>query len=96
MKGWKEYKIRDISNVVGGGTPRTNNPEFWNGNIPWITPRDLTGYSRRTISKGERSITEKGLKKSSTQLLPKGAVLLTSRAPIGYVAIADNEICTNQ
>ncbi len=95
-RNWKEYKIKDIAEVIGGGTPRTDNPDFWNGDIPWITPRDLTGYSKRYISKGERFISSEGLKGSSTRLLPKGTVLLTSRAPIGYVAIADNEICTNQ
>lgn len=93
---WKEYKIKDIAEVIGGGTPRTDNPDFWNGDIPWITPRDLTGYSKMYISNGERFISSEGLKGSSTRLLPKGTVLLTSRAPIGYVAIADNEICTNQ
>src|SRR5690625_262430 len=96
MRKWKEYKINDIARVVGGGTPRTSNPDYWNGDIPWITPRDLTGYSKMYIDGGERSITSKGLNKSSTQLLPKGTVLLTSRAPIGYVAIAKNNICTNQ
>lgn len=95
-RNWKEYKIKDIAEVIGGGTPRTDNPDFWNGDIPWITPRDLTGYSKMYISNGERFISSEGLKGSSTRLLPKGTVLLTSRAPIGYVAIADNEICTNQ
>jgi type I restriction enzyme S subunit len=61
-----------------------------------LAPRDLTGYSKVYISHGDRFITEKGLKKSSTRLMPKGSVLLTSRAPIGYVVIAENEICTNQ
>ncbi|MEN2436228.1 restriction endonuclease subunit S [Weeksellaceae bacterium A-14] len=95
-KEWKESKIKEIAEVIGGGTPRTDNSDFWNGDIPWITPRDLTGYSKMYISKGERMITNEGLKGSSTRLLPKGTVLLTSRAPIGYVAIAENEICTNQ
>ena len=95
-RNWREYKVKDIAEVIGGGTPRTDNPDFWNGDIPWITPRDLTGYSKMYISKGERLISSEGLKGSSTRLLPKGAVLLTSRAPIGYVAIANNEICTNQ
>lgn len=93
---WKEYKIKEIAEVIGGGTPKTDNPNFWNGYIPWITPRDLTGYSKMYISKGERMISNEGLKGSSARLLPKGTVLLTSRAPIGYVAIAENEICTNQ
>ena len=96
MTNWKHIKLGDISEVIGGGTPSTKNCDFWNGNIPWLTPKDLSGYNKRYISKGERSITEKGLQNSSAKLLPKGAVLLTSRAPIGYLAMAQNEICTNQ
>ncbi|WP_323645015.1 restriction endonuclease subunit S [Aliarcobacter butzleri] len=96
MNSWKECKLGDVAEVIGGGTPSTSNNEFWNGNIPWLTPRDLTGYSKVYISHGERFITESGLKNSSAKLMPKGSVLLTSRAPIGYVVIAENEICTNQ
>lgn len=96
MSSWKECKLGDIAEIKGGGTPSTSNNEFWNGNIPWLTPRDLTGYSKVYISHGERFITESGLKNSSAKLMPKGSVLLTSRAPIGYVVIAKNEICTNQ
>jgi len=93
---WRECKLGEVADIIGGGTPSTSNNEFWNGTIPWLTPRDLTGYSKVYISHGERLITEKGLKNSSARLMPKGTVLLTSRAPIGYVAIAKNEICTNQ
>lgn len=96
MTEWREFKIKDIADVVGGGTPSTAINEYWNGDIPWLTPKDLTGYIRNFISHGERFITKKGLENSSARLLPKGTVLLTSRAPIGYVAIAENEICTNQ
>ena len=96
MSEWKETTIGEIAEVIGGGTPKTSVQEYWEGNIPWLTPRDLTSYYRVQISKGDRSITEEGLKNSSARLLPKGSVLLTSRAPIGYVAIAANEICTNQ
>lgn len=96
MSDWKEYKISEIAEVIGGGTPSTSFVEYWNGSIAWLTPRDLTGYTKIGISRGERNITELGLKSSSTRLLPKGTVLLTSRAPIGYLAIAENEICTNQ
>jgi type I restriction enzyme S subunit len=96
MSEWKEYKISDIAEVIGGGTPKTSNKEYWNGDIPWLTPKDLAGYSKIYISKGERNITSDGLKNSSAKLLPKDTVLLTTRAPIGYVAIAENEIATNQ
>ena len=96
MGEWTEYKIADIADVIGGGTPKTAINEYWNGDIPWLAPRDLTGYEKVYISHGDRFITEDGLRNSSTKLIPKGSVLLTSRAPIGYVAIAQNEICTNQ
>jgi type I restriction enzyme S subunit len=96
MTMWKEYKIKDIAEVVGGGTPSTSNPEFYNGDIPWLTPRDLTGYSKKLIARGERSITELGLDNSSARMVPKNTILLTSRAPIGYLAIAENPVSTNQ
>ena len=89
------YKISDIGEVVGGGTPSTANSNFWGGDIPWISPKDLTGYKSVYISHGENFLTKTGLK-SGTKLLPKGTVLFSSRAPIGYVAIASNPICTNQ
>ena len=95
-KGWKTRKIEDIGEVVGGGTPSTNHTEYWNGTIPWLTPADLASFSDVYISHGESFITEDGLKKSSAQMLPRLTVLLSSRAPIGYVAIAKNELCTNQ
>lgn len=93
---FKEYKIAQIGEVVGGGTPSTSNDEYWDGNIPWITPKDLTGYSSVYISRGESNISETGLNKSGTRLLPENTLLFSSRAPIGYVAIAQNPLCTNQ
>jgi type I restriction enzyme S subunit len=96
MSNWKTYKLGDIAQIIGGGTPSTTKEEYWNGEIGWLTPRDLTGYSFKYISKGERNITEKGLKNSSARLMPEGTVLMTSRAPIGYLAIAGHQLCTNQ
>ena len=93
---WKTYKLSDIGEIIGGGTPSTSKQEYYNGDIPWITPRDLSNHSSMFISKGERSITELGLKNSSAKLMPEGTVLLTSRAPIGYLAISENQVCTNQ
>ena len=95
-KGWEVKTIADIGDVISGGTPSTKNEEYYGGNISWITPKDLSGYDRKFISRGERSITELGLQKSSAKLLPKGTVLFSSRAPIGYVAIASQSVCTNQ
>ena len=97
MDEWVECKISDIGTVVGGATPSTKKPEnYEDGKIAWITPKDLSTFSGRYIERGERNITEVGLKSCSTQLLPKNTVLFSSRAPIGYVAIAANEVCTNQ
>ena len=97
MTEWKECTIADLGMVVGGATPSTKDPENYDGGmIPWITPKDLSNYSDRYISRGERNITEKGLNGCSTQLMPRHSVLFTSRAPIGYIAIANNEVCTNQ
>lgn len=97
MAEWIECKISDIGTVVGGATPSTKKPEnYENGTIAWITPKDLSTFTGRYIQSGERNITEVGLKSCSTQLLPKDTVLFSSRAPIGYVAIAANEVCTNQ
>ncbi|MDP1624441.1 MAG: restriction endonuclease subunit S [bacterium] len=93
---WKKLKVEDVAEVVGGGTPSTSNSDYWGDEIPWLTPRDLSNYPERFIAKGERSISKKGLQNSSARLIPKGSVLLTSRAPIGYLAIAKNEVCTNQ
>ena len=96
MSEWKEYKLGEIAEIVGGGTPTTSNPEYWGGDIPWLSPKDLTGYKKIYISHGERNITESGLMNSSAKMMPKGTVLFSSRAPIGYVAIAKNPVCTNQ
>lgn len=97
MTEWKECTIADIGTVVGGATPSTKDSSNYDGGeIAWITPKDLSNYDDRYISHGERNITEKGLNGCSAQLMPKHSVLFTSRAPIGYVAIADGEVCTNQ
>lgn len=93
---WEWVKIGSITQVISGGTPRTSNGDYYNGEIAWITPKDLSNYRERFISKGFRSITELGLKNSSATLIPKNSVLMSSRAPIGYVAISKNEITTNQ
>ena len=97
MSKWKTCTISDIGTVVGGATPSTKKEEnYLDGTISWITPKDLAGFSGRFISRGERNITEIGLNSCSTQLMPAHTVLFSSRAPIGYVAIAEKEVCTNQ
>lgn len=97
MKEWKECTISDLGEVVGGATPSTKKPEnYENGKIPWITPKDLSTLSGRYIIRGERNITETGLNSCSAKLLPPKTILFSSRAPIGYIAIAANEMSTNQ
>lgn len=97
MTEWIDCKISDIGTVVGGATPSTKKIEnYEGGTIAWITPKDLSTFSGRYIKCGERNITENGLKSCSAQMLPKNTVLFSSRAPIGYVAIAASEVCTNQ
>ena len=96
MSRWKECKLSDLGEIVGGGTPSTKNESYYGGHIAWITPKDLSTLRGRFISRGERNITIEGLKNSAARLLPPNSILFTSRAPIGYVAIAKNEVCTNQ
>ena len=93
---WEWVRLSQIGEIISGGTPKTTNLKYWqNGDIPWITPADMKNVSKY-ISKGARNITKAGLTSSSARLMPKGSVLFSSRAPIGYVAIAENEISTNQ
>ena len=96
MGNWKTVKLSDIGEIVGGATPPTSREEYYNGDIPWITPKDLAGYHERYITRGERNITKEGLDACSVRMMPQNTVLFSPRAPIGYVAIAKNAICTNQ
>ena len=96
MTEWIECTLDSLGEIVGGATPSTKCKDYYGGDIPWITPKDLSSFNGRYISRGERNITEKGLASCSAQMMPKDAVLFTSRAPIGYVAIASQSVCTNQ
>ena len=95
-ESWVWCRLRSLGQIVGGGTPSTTNQSFWNGSIPWLSPADLTGYTKMYISHGKKNITEEGLEKSSATLMPAGSILYSSRAPIGYVVISKNSISTNQ
>ena len=96
-ENWEWVRLGDITSVISGGTPKTNIDTYYlNGTIPWITPKDLSGYKEKYISFGDRNITEEGLNNSSARLMPKNTLLLSSRALIGYVAISNNEVTTNQ
>lgn len=92
-----KYKLSEIGTIVGGGTPATKHSEYYTKNgYSWITPKDLSRYNNMYIFKGERDITKAGLDNSSACLVPKNTVLVSSRAPIGYVAIAGKSLATNQ
>lgn len=96
-EGWKVGRLDEIADVVGGSTPSKAKPEYYTQNgIAWLTPKDLSNHPAVYSSRGEIDITEEGYNSTSTKLMPKGTVLFTSRAPIGYISIAQNDICTNQ
>ena len=94
QNAWEQRKLGEIATIVGGGTPSTKNPEYWDGDINWYSPAEIG--NQIYTEKSERQITELGLKKSSAKLLPVGTVLFTSRAGIGKTAILNKEACTNQ
>ena len=96
-KGWRVGTLNELGDVVGGSTPSKAKPEYYtNDGIAWLTPKDLSISQRKFTSKGEIDITHEGYESCSTKLMPKGSVLFSSRAPIGYITIAKNDICTNQ
>ena len=96
MIEWKTCTLSDLGEIVGGATPSTKDETNYGGDIAWITPKDLSLLKGRYIRYGERNITKKGLRSCSTQMMPPNSVLFSSRAPIGYVAIASGPVCTNQ
>lgn len=96
-EGWKVGRLDEIADVVGGSTPSKAKPEYYTQKgIAWLTPKDLSNHPAVYSSRGEIDITEEGYNSTSTKLMPKGTILFTSRAPIGYISIAQNDICTNQ
>lgn len=97
-EGWGDGVLSDLGTIVGGSTPSKSNPEnFAENGLPWITPKDLSmNAGNKFISKGECDVSAQGAKDASLKTLPEGSVLLSSRAPIGYMAIARNELMTNQ
>lgn len=95
-KGWRVVPIGTVVEAVGGATPSTDEPTFWDGQIPFATPKDMAGLRSPLLLGTERRITERGLARISSGLLPAGTVLLSSRAPIGYLAIAEIPVAVNQ
>ena len=94
---WPECTLSDIGSVIAGGTPSKSKPEYYTDQgIAWITPKDLSVDKSKFISRGENDISELGFSKSSATKMPAGTILFSSRAPIGYIAIAQNEVTTNQ
>ncbi len=90
-----DFTVADVANLCGGGTPSTSSPEYWDGNIQWLTPTEIDS---KYVHSSRRTITKEGVKNSSAKLLPKGALLLTTRATIGACSIHlyDGDVCTNQ
>ena len=95
-KKWKWVQLSSIGKIIGGGTPKTSVSAYWGGNISWVTPADLGKLNGRYIASGAKNITQAGLNSSSAKLMPSGSIVYSSRAPIGHIAIAENELCTNQ
>jgi type I restriction enzyme S subunit len=94
---WEVSTIGEESDTVGGGTPSTKNPKFWeNGEYPWVTPKDFSSLQDKVLLSSSRYLTEEGLSKVSSGLLPEGTVLMSSRAPVGYLAITQIETAINQ
>lgn len=95
-RNWKIVNIKELFNVETGSTPSTNISEYWNGKIKWITPKDLGQLNSAYISDTERKITENGLKNCSSKIIPKSSIIISTRAPIGYIAILGEEMAFNQ
>jgi type I restriction enzyme S subunit len=95
--GWEQRRIGDVADCVGGGTPSTSVSEYWeDGDVTWITPTDVTRNEHFVLLDSEKKITVTGLQNSSAKLVPSHAVLMTSRASVGFFAVAEREVCTNQ
>ena len=92
---WKKYKLSEAFNIIGGGTPKTKVEEYWNGNIPWLSVVDFNN-DLRTVNQTEKSITELGLKKSSTKLLEKGQLIISARGTVGQIAQLGEPMAFNQ
>jgi len=95
MSEWKTYKLSDIAQIIGGGTPKTTVDEYWNGDIPWLSVVDF-GKSAKTVYKTEKTITDKGLKESSTKILKKGQLIISARGTVGELAMLGRDMAFNQ
>lgn len=93
---WPMVKLGEVAEIISGGTPKTSVSDLWDGEIPWVTPADMDSQRILEIEHGARNLTHKGLSASSAVLLPAGAVVMSSRAPIGHIGIAKKPLATNQ
>lgn len=95
MEEWKECKLTEIMDLIGGGTPKTSNPDYWDGDIPWISVKDFNG-ERRYVGDTEKKITKLGLENSSTKILSKGDIIISARGTVGELAIIPSDMAFNQ
>lgn len=95
MEEWKECRLTEIMDLIGGGTPKTSNPDYWDGDIPWISVKDFNG-ERRYVGETEKKITKLGLENSSTKILSKGDIIISARGTVGELAIIPSDMAFNQ
>ena len=95
MEDWKEYKYTELASLIGGGTPKTSETSYWNGNIPWLSVKDFCGNSKY-VYKTEKHITELGLRNSSTKLLHRGDIIISARGTVGEIAMLPRDMAFNQ
>lgn len=95
MSEWKEYKLGEIVHIIGGGTPKTSEPKYWNGNIPWLSVVDFNN-GNKYVNDTEKHITQEGLENSSTRLLKKGDIIISARGTVGAIAMLVKEMAFNQ
>src|SRR5690606_30429789 len=95
MKGWKTYRLSDLMRIIGGGTPKTNKPDYWGGDIPWLSVKDF-GNGIKRVYETEKHITDKGLEESSTKLLKKGQLIISARGTVGEIAQLGRAMAFNQ
>lgn len=95
-EGWERKKFADVGETIGGGTPSTNIAEYWDGDITWVVPTDVTRNGCLALLDSARKITEKGLRESSARMVPAETILMTSRASVGFFALVDQPVCRNQ
>ena len=94
--GWEVRPLGEVATVVNGGTPKSAVGEYWNGGVPWITPKDMGGLSSPMVSETPRTISEAGLANCSARLVPPASIIMSTRAPIGYLAINERPMAFNQ